>query len=279
MNRNDNIKSTSVHPNSISSLLAASGRKIITWINDVGNASILAYSTIISIFKRPFGLPLILKQFDAIGVNSLSVVLITGVFTGMVTALQAYYQLAELATEGMAGRIISVSVTKELGPVITAFVLAGRIGSAITAELGTMKVTEQIDAMQSMAVSPVKYLVAPRFIACTIMLPILTVFSIICGLIGGYLTVVYLFKMNGAFFINQVRSFLFLNDILIGLVKSMVFGMVIAIIACYKGFSVDTTAGAEGVGNATTGTAVISLILILVANFFLDHLFYEVLGF
>jgi len=275
MNRNDQVKSTALSP--FHGFFLGASRKIVTWINAVGDASILAYSTVTSIFKRPFGFQLILKQFDAIGVNSLSVVLLTGVFTGMVMALQTYYQLAEIATEGMAGRIISVSVTKELGPIITAFVLAGRIGSAITAELGTMKVTEQIDAMQSMAVSPVKYLVAPRFIACSIMLPILTVFSVVCGLIGGYLTVVYLFGMNGAFFINQVRSYLFLNDILIGLVKSTVFGMIIAIIACYKGFSVDSTAGAEGVGSATTGTAVISLILILVANFFLDHLFYEVL--
>ncbi len=277
MNRYDNLASTSV--NFLRHFFSAPGKKIAAWINNVGNASILAYSTIVSIFKRPFGFPLILKQFDAIGVNSLAVVLITGVFTGMVLALQAYYQLAELAVEGMAGRVVCISVTKELGPIITAFVLAGRIGSAVTAELGTMKVTEQIDAMQSMAVSPVKYLVAPRFIACAIMLPVLTVFSILCGLIGGYVTVVHLFGMNGSFFINQIRSFLFLNDILIGLVKSTMFGMIIAIIACYKGFSVSSTAGAEGVGNATTGTAVISLILVLVANFLLDHLFYEVLGF
>ena len=144
MNRYDNLASTSV--NFLRHFFSAPGKKIAAWINNVGNASILAYSTIVSIFKRPFGFPLILKQFDAIGVNSLAVVLITGVFTGMVLALQAYYQLAELAVEGMAGRVVCISVTKELGPIITAFVLAGRIGSAVTAELGTMKVTEQIDA-------------------------------------------------------------------------------------------------------------------------------------
>ena len=209
--------------------------------------------------------------------NSLSVVLITGVFTGLVLTLQAYYQLNDFSTQSMMGNFVSVSVLKELGPMLTAFVLASRIGAAMTAELGTMMVTEQVDAMQAMAVDPVKYLIVPRFLACTIMLPVLTIYSSICSIFGGYFTVVYLFQMNGVFFLTQVTDFIFINTILVSLMKAVVFGMVIAIVGCYKGFSVPVASGAEGVGKATTGSAVTSLILVLIVDFFLNHLMYTVL--
>lgn len=160
---------------------------------------------------------------------------------------------------------------------LTAFVLASRIGAAMTAELGTMMVTEQVDAMQAMAVDPVKYLVVPRFLACTIMLSVLTIYSSICSILGGYITVVYLFKMNGVYFLTQVKDFIYINTILVSLIKAAVFGMVIAIVGCYKGFSVPSASGAEGVGKATTGSAVTSLILILIVDFFLNHLMYAVL--
>lgn len=247
-------------------------------VTNLGNASLFISSTIQSIFKRPLGFELLLKQFEVVGVRSFPVVLLTGIITGMVFVLQSYYQLKRLSMEGMMGSTVSINAVKELGPVLVAFVLSGRIGSAITAELSTMKVTEQVDAMHSMGVNPIKYLVAPRFLACFIMLPTLTIFSDLMGIIGGYLAAVYLFGINGKFFLQQARLFLFISDIFIGLLKAATFGMIIAIVGCYKGFSVDTTAGAEGVGDVTTGSAVTSIILILVMNFLLDHLLYGVLG-
>jgi phospholipid/cholesterol/gamma-HCH transport system permease protein len=247
-------------------------------VTNLGRASLFISSTIVSIFKRPLGFELLLKQLEVVGVRSFPVVLLTGIITGMVFVLQSYYQLKRFSLEGMMGSTVSINAVKELGPVLVAFVLSGRIGAAITAELSTMKVTEQVDAMHSMGVNPIKYLVAPRFLACFIMLPTLTIFSDLMGIIGGYLGAVYLFGINGRFFLQQARLFLFISDIFIGLLKAATFGMIIAIVGCYKGFSVDTTAGAEGVGDVTTGSAVTSIILILVMNFFLDHLLYGVLG-
>ncbi len=249
----------------------------ISWISKLGNASLLVHSIILSVFKRPVGFPLLVKQLYVVGVNSLGVVLVTGTFTGLVLTMQAYYQMDDFSTQGMMGNFVSVSVLKELGPILTAFVLASRIGAAVTAELGTMMVTEQVDAMRAMAVNPVKYLVVPRFLACAIMLPVLTIFASVCSIFGGYITVVYFFQMNGIFFLTQVRDFIFVNTILVSLIKATAFGMVIATIGCYRGFSVSSTSGAEGVGKATTGSAVTSLILILIVDFFLNHLMYTVL--
>jgi len=261
------------------SLLAGVGNEFISLVSGFGAACLLVYSTITSIFKRPFGFPLLFKQLYTIGVNSFPVMLITGTATGMVLALQGYYQLKDFSVEGTMGSFVTISVLKELGPVLTAFVLAGRIGSAITAELGTMVVTEQIDAMRAMATNPVKYLVVPRFLGCAIMLPVLTIFSNALGILGGYLTAVYLFDMNGTFFIKQAKAFIFISTILIGVIKAIVFGMIIACVSCYKGFTVTTTSGAEGVGKATTGTSVNSLILILIVDFLVNHILYTLLDF
>jgi phospholipid/cholesterol/gamma-HCH transport system permease protein len=196
----------------------------------------------------------------------------------MVIALQGFYQLSDTSTEGMTGAIVSVSIVKELGPIITSFVLSGRIGASITAEIGAMKVSEQIDAMKAMGVSPAKYLVVPRFIACLIMLPVLTIYADAWGFLGGFLIAVGLLSMNARFFLNQFRTALLVNDIIIGSLKAAIFGMIIAFVGCYKGFSVKEKSGAEGVGLATTGSTVMSLLLILTTNFFLDHLLYTVLG-
>jgi len=272
-----NYQSLHQQRNFLSSILSGLSNVAISWISKLGNASLLVHSIILSVFKRPVGFPLLVRQLYVVGVNSLGVVLVTGTFTGLVLTLQAYYQLDDFSTQGMMGNFVSVSVLKELGPMLTAFVLASRIGAATTAELGTMMVTEQVDAMRAMAVNPVKYLVVPRFLACTIMLPVLTIFSSICSILGGYITVVYLFQMNGVFFLTQVKDFIFVSTILISLIKAVAFGMVIAIVGCNRGFSVPSTSGAEGVGKATTGSAVTSLILILIVDFFLNHLMYTVL--
>ena len=195
----------------------------------------------------------------------------------MVLATQGYIQLSDLSAEGQIGGFVCVSLIKELGPMVTGFVLAGRIGASITAELGTMKVTEQIDALSVMGTDPVKYLVVPRFLACAYMLPILTVFSTFSGIAGGYFVAVYLFSMNGVFFMKQVQSYLFMSSICISLIKATSFGMAIALVGCYKGFTISVAGGAEGVGKATTGSAVVSLMLILVLDVLMNHLLFTLL--
>ena len=254
------------------------GALALVAVAELGNASILVGQTLVQILRPPFQVNLLIRQLLLIGVHSLPVVLVTGVFTGMVLATQGYHELKELSAEGSLGGFVTTSVIKELGPMVTAFVLAGRIGASITAELGTMKVTEQIDALETMATNPVKYLVVPRFLACAIMLPILTIFATFFGIAGGYLTAVYLFGMNGHFFIKKAQDFLFLGSLIISLVKASTFGMAIASIGCYKGFTISAAGGAEGVGQATTGSAVTSLIVILVLDFFLNHILYTILG-
>lgn len=247
-------------------------------LSEIGKAWTLFFQTLVQIFRPPLQLELLTKQLLLVGFNSLSVVLVSGFFTGMVLGVQGYIQLKPFAVEGSVARFVCVSVVKELGPMITAFVLAGRIGASITAELSTMKVTEQIDALEVMGTNPVKYLVVPRFLACAIMLPTLTIFSTFAGIAGGFIAVVSLFDVNGYFFLLEVQRNLFVASVLVSLIKATSFGMAIAAVGCYKGFSISAAGGAEGVGTATTGSAVISLIAILVLDFVLNHILFNILG-
>lgn len=247
-------------------------------LSEIGKAWTLFFQTLVQIFRPPLQLELLTKQLLLVGFNSLSVVLVSGFFTGMVLGVQGYIQLKPFAVEGSVARFVCVSVVKELGPMITAFVLAGRIGASITAELSTMKVTEQIDALEVMGTNPVKYLVVPRFLACAIMLPTLTIFSTFAGIAGGFIAVVSLFDVNGSFFLLEVQRNLFVASVLVSLIKATSFGMAIAAVGCYKGFSISAAGGAEGVGTATTGSAVISLIAILVLDFVLNHILFNILG-
>ena len=247
-------------------------------LSEIGDAFRLLAETIFQIFRPPLQFDLLMKQLLFIGFNSLAVVLVSGFFTGMVLGVQGYVQLKPYAVEGSVAQFVSVSIVKELGPMITAFVLSGRIGASITAELSTMKVTEQIDALEVMGTNPVKYLVAPRFLACTMMLPTLTIFSTFAGIFGGYVAVVSLFSFNGYFYVLEVQKNLYVGSVLISLIKATSFGMAIAAVGCYKGFSISTAGGAEGVGTATTGSSVISLITILVLDFVLNHILFNLLG-
>ena len=252
------------------------GSRTLNGISGLGSATMLVWETWSLAFRRPFQFKLLVHQLFLIGVNSISVVLISGLFTGMVLATQGYYQLIQLSAEGTLGKFVTVSVVKELGPMVTAFVLAGRIGASITAELGTMKVTEQIDALEVMATNPVKYLVVPRFLACAIMLPILTLFAIVFGIAGGYLAAIILFDMNGLFFLKLAQANLFINSIITSLIKASAFGMAIASIGCYKGFTISSAGGAEGVGKSTTGSAVTSLVTILALDAFLNQILHAI---
>jgi phospholipid/cholesterol/gamma-HCH transport system permease protein len=256
-------------------LLAGFRGKLVSGVDDIGRASMLTFSTFRVLFKRPYELTPLFKQLYNVGVKALPVVLITGTVVGLVSAIQAFYQLKALSAQGMIGGFVTVSVIKELAPMLTAFVTAARVGTGFAAELGTMKVTEQIDALRAMATSPVKYLVVPRFLACAIMLPLLIVFADIAGIVGGLLMSIYL-GMTGSFFIQQAGKFLFPGDVLAGLIKGMTFGAITALVGCYRGLS--ASGGAEGVGRATASSAVNSFILIIIADFLLNYGIYAVLG-
>jgi len=202
-----------------------------------------------------------------IGVRSVPVVLTTGAFVGMVLAIQMHNQLDKLNAETAAGPVINISIVRELAPVLAGVMLAGRIGGAMAAELGTMKVTEQLDALRTLGADPVYYLVVPRFLCCLLLVPILTIFADFIGMVGGYLVSVTALGVDSHGYWVQTRRILENWDIFCGIVKSAVFGMAIAIICCYKGFTAGE--GAEGVGRATTEAFVLSFIAILVSDFFL----------
>ncbi len=223
--------------------------------------------------KRPPSFDLIRNQMYEIGVLSLPVVAITGFSTGMVLAAQSFFQLSDKGLASATGLMVAKAMLVELGPVLTAFMVTGRVGAAMCAELGTMKVTEQIDALRSMAVHPLRYLVAPRFIAGTFMLPILSIFSSIMGIAGGYMIAVGYYKMPHNSFMDPLPIHITNFDFFSGVFKSIVFGIIIVTISCYRGMT--TKGGAAGVGRATTNSVVICYSVILIGNFLLTMILNE----
>jgi phospholipid/cholesterol/gamma-HCH transport system permease protein len=217
--------------------------------------------------KRPPSFRLIRDQMFEIGVMSLPVVAITGFSTGMVLAAQAFFQLSDKGLASATGLMVTKAMMVELGPVLTAFMVTGRVGAAMTAELGTMRVTEQIDALRSMAVNPLQYLVAPRFIAGLAMLPLLTVFSCVMGIMGGYVIAVYYYGMAPNVFLDPLPVNITSFDFFSGMVKAFVFGFIIITISCYRGMT--TRGGAAGVGRSTTNSVVMCYSVILIGNFLL----------
>ena len=213
---------------------------------------------------------IMLPQFYSIGVQTIPVVALTGAFTGMVLAVQTYYQFSKLGMETMIGPVVFMSVVTQLGPVLTDIMLAGRVGASITAELGTMAVTEQIDAMKTLGLDPIRYLVLPRFVAALLLTPILTLYSNGIGIIGGWTVAVYAYGVNSHYYWENTLDYVSTFDVFSGLVKALFFGGAVAIISCYKGFY--TSGGAEGVGRSTTSSTVASFVAILVVNFFLTIL-------
>ena len=241
-------------------------------LSQLGEVAILTARAFIALVKPPYELGLWVRQMEALGVRSLVVALISMLFTGMVLALQSAYALPELGVKYYVGTLVSKSLTRELAPVLTALIVGGRIGSGMTAELGTMKVTEQIDALRSMAFDPVKKLVAPRLAATLIMLPLLVILGNAVGIIGGLLVTVYQLNVAMGVYVNDVMSELTYGDVLSGLGKTVFFAYFIAIIACYNGLN--ARGGADGVGRATTNTVVGASISILVSDYFLTKLFF-----
>jgi phospholipid/cholesterol/gamma-HCH transport system permease protein len=208
-----------------------------------------------------------LRQMSAIGVNSVPIALLTIAFSGMVLALHTANQLKRLGVESLIGGLVAVSMAREAAPVLTAIVVAARVGSAIAAELGTMAVTEQVDALRSLGVSPVEYLVVPRFLAAVLTLPILTLFANVAGIAGGYIVSVFGAGVHGPLFLNSARNLLQPSDVYLGLAKTFVFGAIIAVVGCSQGLR--TSGGAAGVGRSTTAAVVTSIVLVYVADYFL----------
>ncbi len=240
---------------------------IIRFTRGLGSILILLAETFKEILLPPFEVKNTLKQMLEIGVKSVPVVIITAIFTGMVLALQTFTGFKRFGAEALVGTVVSLSLTREMGPVLTGLIVAGRAGAAIAAELGTMRVTEQIDALETLATSPVKYLIVPRFIAASLMMPSLTIIADFLGILGGYAIAVWLYGMSSALYWRRAWNYLEMSDILGGLAKACFFGAAIAIVCCYRGFY--TEGGAEGVGKATTGAVVISFMTILISDYFL----------
>lgn len=236
----------------------------------LGQVADLALESMGSIFAKRWEPALVLYQIYFIGIKSLSVVLITGAFTGMVLAAQTYFQFHKVGMDTATLAVVSISMCSELGPVLSALMVAGRVGAAIAAELGTMKVTEQIDALRALATHPVDYLVVPRLMATTVALPLLTISSICVGIGASYIVGVGLLGIDPAYAWHNMLLYTSVEDVAVGLIKSVIFGAIIALIGCYKGLQCPQ--GAEGVGKATTEAVVFSSITILISNFFLTLL-------
>ena len=246
------------------------GKRTSVFLREMGAVIIFFGQTLRWTFSRPFYLKNLLKQMEQIGVNSVPVVLTTAISTGMVLALQSYTGFKRFGAQSLIGAVVSLSMTRELGPVLTGLMVAGRAGASMAAELGTMRVTEQIDALYTLATNPMKYLVVPRFLASTIMMFFLSALGMYIGILGGYFVGVKVLGTNPVTYINQSINNTRVSDIWYGLIKSLVFGAVVGIIGCYKGFN--TEGGAEGVGKATTGAVVVSCMLILILDYFLSAL-------
>jgi phospholipid/cholesterol/gamma-HCH transport system permease protein len=237
------------------------------WLIGLGRIAMLSRDTILSLFTFKFVWRDLLYQLYFIGLKSQSVVLVTGGFTGMVLTAQTYFQFHKVKMDTATLAVVSVSMCDELGPVLTALMVAGRVGAAIAAEIGTMRVTEQIDALRTLATHPVDYLVVPRLMATTIALPLLTVESITLGIFSGYWVGAYLLGIDPTYLWDNMLKYTGNIDLFFGLSKACVYGGIIALVGCYKGLT--CRMGAEGVGRATTEAVVYSSIAILIANFFL----------
>lgn len=255
------------------SFLASTGRIFLNFLQRTGHLIVFVNQAIAIGIRPPYYTRQILKQVIDIGYFSLPVVGLTATFTGMVLALQSYTGFARFSAEGAVATVVVLSITRELAPVLAGLMVAGRIGAAIAAELGTMRVTEQIDALSTLSTDPFQYLVMPRVIAGTLMLPLLVLVADIIGVFGGYLVSIYKLGFNPGNYLHQTLHYLKAMDVISGLVKASVFGFCITIMGCYHGYN--SKGGAQGVGSATTGAVVSSSILILIFNYLLTAVFFD----
>lgn len=252
---------------------ASVGRVFISFVLSAGRLGLFLFDAIIRLFQRPLYFRQILEQFLHIGYFSLPVVGLTAMSSGMVLALQSYTGFSRFSAEGAVATVVVLSITRELGPVMAGLMVAGRMGASMAAEIATMRVTEQIDALTTLSTNPIKYLVTPRVLAGLLMLPLLVLVADIVGVLGGYIVGVYQLGFNPSSYIQQTIKYLEYKDVVSGLVKAAVFGVIIALMGCYHGYY--STRGAEGVGRATTNAVVSASVLILFMNYALTALLFD----
>ncbi len=252
------------------------GRVFIAFLGSIGRLTVFTGIALSHVVRPPWYPRIILRQMIEIGYFSLPVVGLTAVFTGMVLALQSFTGFARFNAEGAVANVVVLSITRELGPVLAGLMVSGRIGASMAAEIGTMRVTEQVDALTTLSTNPFKYLVVPRFIAGVTMLPVLVLIADIIGVMGGYLIGVFELGFNAANYLQNTWDFLTAFDVISGLVKAAVFGFIITLMGCYHGYH--SRGGAQGVGQATTNAVVSASILILCFDYILTAIFFAAGG-
>lgn len=248
------------------------GRVVLSFLATVGRLTLFTTSGVSHCFRPPYYPRIIVRQMVEIGYYSLPVVGLTGVFAGMVLALQSYTGFARFSAEGAIANVVVLSITRELGPVLAGLMVAGRIGAAMAAETGTMRVTEQIDALTTLSTNPMKYLVAPRLIAGVTMMPFLVLIADIIGVFGGYIVAVYKLGFNPSIYLQNTWNFMEFHDVMSGLIKAAVFGFIVTLMGCYHGYH--SKGGAQGVGAATTNAVVSAAIMILCFDYILTEIFF-----
>mgnify|MGYP006285500095 CR=1 FL=1 len=248
------------------------GRTIISAIHELGAGFVFFLAGLRHIITWPLEVRKAVQQVYFIGVKSVFVILLVALFTGMVMGLQLYYTLVKFGSEGVLGAAVALSIIRELGPVLTAIMIIGRAGSAMAAEIGIMRITEQIDALFTMDINPIRYLISPRIVAALICFPLLTAFFDVIGIIGGYLTGVVLLGINSGVFFSRMDTLVVLSDVSGGFIKAVVFGVIVVTICCYQGFYVHKRTGshgAKGVSLATTRAVVLSSVAVLISDYVL----------
>ncbi|MCB9523583.1 MAG: ABC transporter permease [Myxococcales bacterium] len=253
--------------------IEAVGQRVIDVIEGVGKATQLFAETLVWAIRPPYRIKILFNAMEFVGVGSLFIVLLTGIFTGAVFALQGAIAFRLFNAESLVGSTVAISLARELSPVLTGLMVTGRAGSGIATELGTMRVTEQIDALYTMAVNPVQYLVVPRFVAGLIVVPALSVLFTLVGMVGAYFVGVVLLGIDEGIFVEKVKLYVDPPDLFSGILKAFVFGGILTMVGCYKGFY--ASGGARGVGLATTQSVVVSSVLILISDYFLTALMFE----
>ena len=243
---------------------------------ELQETTLMATRAVRGIFKRPHYIPETIAQMDAIGVGSLTIIILTGFFTGGVLTVQTFPTLKSYGAQSQTGYLVAVSLVRELGPVLCALMVTGRVGSAISAELGSMVVSQQIDAMRALGTDPIRKLVAPRLFALLISLPLLTVLADLLGIFGGWVTAILLYNVSSSVFISAVRDGITTDDLIGGVVKPLVFSLIIGTIACRQGLS--TEGGTVGVGRSTTRAVVTASIIVIIADYFLAKALQVILG-
>lgn len=243
------------------------GRRVLNPIEEFGRVVTLWSLGVLNLFRRPLRIRLTLQQIEFIGIQSLPIILLSSAFTGAVFTWESHDAFAMFGAQGLVGGTVGVALTRELAPTLTGLLVAGRAGSAMAAEIGSMRVSEQIDALEAMAVDPINYLVKPRLIAATLSVPMLTAVFDFVGILGSYIVGVYILDMSYPEFVVRLQEWVDWDDIQAGLIKGTVFGMILGTVACYKGYY--TKGGAAGVGRATTSSVVVASVAILVSNYFI----------